>query len=265
MGLHALVVSAFLLIAPVMAMPNRLSDESRDHAKEEWVRQALARLGASNAIRVYRDDSLRNGTTCAYASVQGNFQVIVYDGGCVTSLEPLPPDSNDSNLIKNHGVMYHEVAHAICHTAARGDKKPMDREIEAERMAGFLFRYNNAPLNQALIYAQWGLVEDSDTHPGRAVRLRVVEEGWRNADAVLTGLAAGVPPVAVTSLPPAPVSISIQPESVSPVSSGASIKANPTSSTIGPQEVGLPPAVRTSFAFLAIAITTLFIASAWRS
>jgi hypothetical protein len=181
----AFVFAGVLAAADMASLP-------RDPEKEAWVRARLAELGFSNEIRVVREEGLKSGNICAYATVSGGARWISYDPSCVTSLDP-----RDRNYIWSAGTMFHEIAHHLASHPSTLDQPALAEESESERWVGWMFRFSSMTLDQAMIYARAG---GSDAnHPSLDQRIRLVETGWRNADAVLSGKASAVAPPGVSA------------------------------------------------------------------
>jgi hypothetical protein len=118
---------------------------------------------------------IKNG---AYALLRDGERRIVYDTEYFSWVEGSPN-------WRETGIMAHEVGHHIAgHTA--GVRPPAhDRELEADRFAGFALARLGATLEQAIRWVRSLSEKGSDSHPPRRQRLMAVTNGWRHGRSAL--------------------------------------------------------------------------------
>lgn len=111
----------------------------------------------------------------AFATIRGKQRYIVYDEA-VNFTEPKGQVSWFSLA-----VLSHEVAHHLAgHTAAR-NQPPHERELEADRFAGFMLGQLGASLHQAQAFTTIFSPKGSKSHPPRAQRFAAATQGWHQS------------------------------------------------------------------------------------
>ncbi|MBC6989522.1 membrane-binding protein [Hymenobacter sp. BT491] len=107
-------------------------------------------------------------------------------------------------------ILAHEMGHHLNgHTLRAGGSQPAD-ELEADEFSGFVLRKMGASLAEAqTAMAVISDDEGSETHPGRAPRLKSISDGWKRAnDQIVASTHSTAPsaaPVALASRPAQPV------------------------------------------------------------
>lgn len=178
-------ILAFLLFAVPLVSSAALDVTKlpRDRAKEAWVSELVERLGLHLEVRVVRAPALQKHDFCAMASLgPKGVGYITVDPACVTGV-------TDAVSV---GVLGHELAHLWNLDAHRldgaSDSKMKVAQTQATEFGGFVLYLYGFSLSEALSeYAALG-PDSASNYPDPAERRRVVEQGWRRAEALAKAL-----------------------------------------------------------------------------
>ncbi len=113
----------------------------------------------------------------AFALIKNDKRYIVYDRERFAFENGAP---NWSELT----VLAHEIGHHLNAHTLDGKGSRHDRELEADRFAGFVVSRLGGSLDSALMLYREFSEEGSRTHPPRAKRMEAVEAGWRHAESL---------------------------------------------------------------------------------
>lgn len=111
----------------------------------------------------------------AFAAMRNGRRYIVYD-------RKLPWPSNDLDW-KSVKVMAHEVGHHLGTHVFNREYSGHERELEADRFAGFALSRMGASLQQASSWFSWDW-PGTPTHPSASRRRAALQEGWRLGEAM---------------------------------------------------------------------------------
>jgi hypothetical protein len=149
------------------------TDEARD-----IIKNILSIVGLKPNFEVYAAD-----VPNAAAVIDKGKRFILYNPDFTTRLNKITHNNWASISILAHEVGHHLNGHTLLQTGSRPDL-----ELEADEFSGFVLRKLGASLDdaQAAMKTASGL-KASHTHPGRADRLKAIEEGWITADNQMAG------------------------------------------------------------------------------
>ena len=116
-----------------------------------------------------------NSGAAAFAAIRQNKRYIVYD----EDLFFIAPERQI--YWQTLAVLGHEIGHHVAgHTSVR-NQPPHERELEADKFAGFMLGVMGASLHQAQSYKRKLSVKGSKSHPPRAQRMEATRQGWLQA------------------------------------------------------------------------------------
>lgn len=151
---------------------------SNAHA-EQVIDNILKHAGMGYGPRKFLAVECPNVDNCYATRIKG-VQYIVYDNRFLKQVEGWT--GTDWAAIS---IIAHEIAHHLYgHTADRMGSRP-DNEKQADYFSGFVLHNLGASLAEAQTAIRT-LTNDqpSATHPPRTIRLNVIENGWRDAEAM---------------------------------------------------------------------------------
>jgi hypothetical protein len=151
---------------------------SNSHA-EQVIDNILRHAGMGYGPRKFMAVECPNVDNCYAARIKG-VQYIVYDNKFLKQVEDWT--HTDWAAIS---IMAHEVAHHLYgHTADHRGPRP-ENEKQADYFSGFVLHNLGASLPEAQSAIRMLTTDQpSATHPPRNERLRVIENGWRDAEAL---------------------------------------------------------------------------------
>jgi hypothetical protein len=137
------------------------------------VNSIVSFAGLPSNFSIYRNDFINN----AFASSDGTERYIVYDSELFHNVE-LYSQAYWSSVF----ILAHEIGHHLSgHTLDAIGSSPR-RELEADKFAGHVIHKMGGSLEDALAAATLIASDfDSETHPSKVRRLKVIEEGWNQA------------------------------------------------------------------------------------
>ncbi len=139
------------------------------------IQEILDVVGLKPRFEIRAADNINN----AAAVIHGGKRYVLYDRDFVASI---------NNAVKTDwagvSILAHEIGHHLNgHTLdSRGGSR--EAELEADEFSGFVLRKLGASVKDAqAAMANISSEHPSSTHPGKADRLKVIEKGWKQADA----------------------------------------------------------------------------------
>lgn len=136
----------------------------------EWMTE---QAGVSNNFRLVAGDFSKK--TIAFATVYDNQRYIVYD----IKENFLSP--KNTLYWRSLGVLAHELGHHLAGHTFVHNQSSHDRELEADKYAGFILAKLGADLDQAIRWTDILNKQGSSTHPPRAKRTLAARKGWLQA------------------------------------------------------------------------------------
>lgn len=126
--------------------------------------------GLPNNFKVYRADYINN----AFATVIENERVIVYDSKLFNNVEWY-----SDTFWTSVSILAHEIGHHLSgHTEDNLGSVP-SKELEADRFSGYVLYKMGATKEQAIMaMSVLGSDVDSETHPSKSKRIKVIEDSW---------------------------------------------------------------------------------------
>lgn len=130
----------------------------------------------------------QNGINNAYATVIRNQRYIIYDNNFLNNLDEFAGTKWASVSVLAHEMGHHYRNHVLDRTGSTPAK-----ELEADYFSGYVMAKLGSTLNQATVAIQKiSSPQASSTHPGRADRVRSIQEGWNYAKGLTTANNGGV-------------------------------------------------------------------------
>lgn len=108
----------------------------------------------------------------AFATVQGAKRYVVYDASRFAW-------GHGRARWRDMGVIAHEIGHHFGGHTFLSSADAHERELEADRFAGYAAAMLGSSLEQALAWTRDLAEAASETHPERARRIEAVSDGWR--------------------------------------------------------------------------------------
>ena len=194
--------AAGLLLAGWLLLTSAAGAQSSSGTQRDVLREITDVVGLKPRFELLATAQVQN----AAAVVYGGKRYLLYNPRFVTAV-------NQAGRTDWAGIsiLAHEMGHHLNgHTLRQGGSNPTD-ELEADEFSGFVLRRMGASLAQA--QAGMAVVSDeqaSPTHPGRATRLRAINEGWQRASQQIvastrTSAPSSAPALAANRPLPAPV------------------------------------------------------------
>lgn len=117
----------------------------------------------------------------AIAYAVGPSRVIMYNPEFLKQAH----DRSDSPDWAAISVLAHEIGHHLQGHIFANDVDFRKRELEADHFSGFLLYRMGATLTETQAYPR-AMMQDFETasHPGRELRMEMIEAGWRQAEAI---------------------------------------------------------------------------------
>lgn len=141
------------------------------HAAVKWIARTV---GVAPNFELFSGSPVP-GT--AYAAFRKNKRVIVFDADKIRW-------GTNAATWAQIGVASHEIGHHLGgHTFARIGNAH-ERELEADRFAGYAMALLGASLAQALSFSNELAEDSSASHPARRIRITAITEGWRRGQVV---------------------------------------------------------------------------------
>ncbi len=167
---------------------------SNGHA-EEVIDNILKHAGMGYGPRKFMAVECPNVDNCYAARIKG-VQYIVYDNKFLKQVEDWT--RTDWAAIS---IMAHEIAHHLYgHTADRRGPRP-ENEKQADYFSGFVLHNLGASLLESQTAIRMLTTDQpSATHPPRSERLRVIENGWRDAESLYPRSSRSQPPIVASSV-----------------------------------------------------------------
>jgi hypothetical protein len=117
-------------------------------------------------------------TENCFATVVDGKRFIIYDGQFMKQVESLTNTDWSAISIVAHEIGHHLQGHTIDGMGSRPEK-----ELEADRFSGFVLHQLGASLHESLIAIRaLSSVENTDSHPGRGIRVEAISRGWNEAE-----------------------------------------------------------------------------------
>ncbi|GAB3177287.1 hypothetical protein [Telluribacter humicola] len=152
---------------------NYLSFTSNRHA-ERVVERILQPVGLTRNFVVVECPESDN----CFATVVDGKRFIIYDGKFMKQIESITNTDWSAISIVAHEIGHHLQGHTIDGMGSRPSK-----ELEADRFSGFVLHQLGASLDESLIAIRTlSGHENTDTHPGRQVRVDAIRQGWGEAE-----------------------------------------------------------------------------------
>lgn len=117
----------------------------------------------------------------ALAYAMGPNRVIMYNPEFIKRAH----DRSDSPDWAAISVLTHEIGHHLQGHIFDNDRDFRQRELEADHFSGFMLYRMGATLTETQAYPR-AMMQDVETpsHPGRELRMEMIEAGWRQAEAI---------------------------------------------------------------------------------
>lgn len=130
--------------------------------------------GLPNNFKVYRADYINN----AFATIIENERVIVYDSKLFNDVEWY-----SDTFWTSVSILAHEIGHHLSgHTEDNLGSVP-SKELEADAFSGFVLYKMGATKEQAIkAMSLLGSDNDSETHPSKSKRIKVIEDSWEKSN-----------------------------------------------------------------------------------
>ena len=157
-------------------LPANLNGFDSDEDAKSAVNHIMKQTGLPANFEIMVSDSIEN----ACAVVFENKRYILYNGAFMKSVR-IVTGSNYAEI----SVLAHEIGHHLCgHTVSGLGSNPAT-ELEADKFSGFVAFRLGATLEQAEIVMQKiGADIATSTHPAKADRLKAIDQGWFDAQAL---------------------------------------------------------------------------------
>ncbi len=146
----------------------------QEREMQPFVDQVLTMTGLHNKVDVVIDWTAKG---CAYATTIDGQQLIGVDPACVGPLR----GKNGAYNWRTIGILTHEIGHLLSGHTTDGVGSRPPTEAYADEWSGWAMYRLGATLKQAQACASSMNEKGSDTHPGRSVRTKAVEQGRKNA------------------------------------------------------------------------------------
>lgn len=135
----------------------------------DWITLSV---GLPNSFEILRG-TFKTGSI-AYATIRGNKRYIVYDESILKWRLGAP------NWLEA-GILAHEIGHHLAgHTISRSGRQ-WGSELQADYFSGFVMARLGANLAAAASWTQIVGEHGSKSHPPRAMRIKAVSLGWKQA------------------------------------------------------------------------------------
>src|SRR5688572_15497715 len=154
-------------------IPGNITTFRSENEAQDIIQSIVAIVGLKPNFEV-RSADVPN----AAAVIHRNKRLILYNPGFTGRLNKAAGNSWASISILAHEVGHHLNGHTLLQSGSRPDI-----ELEADEFSGFVLRKMGANLSEAQVAMKIAAsVKASHTHPGKAARLKAIENGWRSAD-----------------------------------------------------------------------------------
>lgn len=164
------------LICGYLSLPRYKNAKSMSKPSPEAIKAVnwiADKIGIAKNFQVLKAEFTKS--PLAFASIRGGERFIVYD-------QDLFSAKNGQISWQDVAVFGHEVGHHILGHTAGSNKSPHDRELEADRFAGFAVSRLGGSLEDALMITRYFSAEGSKSHPPQRERIEAITNGWHHGE-----------------------------------------------------------------------------------